>query len=181
MKYKILLILFMLISVIFCLGITYSIFHSDSNLSSANQGIAKFIFNTEQTNQINIPLIGLTPGTIKEYQFSVSNNYSGSLSDVTVEYQMTIKTYHFIPLVINVYKIVDGTEELVFTCNESYTRNSQNELICNSNVQNMDYSSLIIDNYKLKVEFPSEYNGEGYSDLVDYINIEINSWQKIND
>jgi hypothetical protein len=42
----------------------------------------------------------------------------------------------------------------------------------------MGYSVLKLDNYKLKVTFPSQYNGEVYSDLVDYINIEIKSWQK---
>ena len=34
-------------------------------------------------------------------------------------------------------------------------------------------------NYKLRISFPEEYNDEIYSNLVDYIDIEIKSWQKV--
>ena len=44
----------------------------------------------------------------------------------------------------------------------------------------MTYSNSEIHNYKLEVEFPSTYNSEEYTNLVDYINLEINSWQKIS-
>ena len=33
------------------------------------------------------------------------------------------------------------------------------------------------DNYRLEVEFPSKFNSEVYTDLVDFIDIEIKSWQ----
>ena len=97
-----------------------------------------------------------------------------------IQYQMIMKTYHFAPTVIELYKVLaNETEELVLSCNETYTRNEQNEIICNSPIFEMSYSSLKIDNYKLKVTIPAEYSGIEYSDLVDYIDIEINSWQKL--
>jgi hypothetical protein len=148
---------------------------------SNEQDVAKFVFNAQSLDQIQLPLIDLNPGSTKEYTFAVSNNYAGSLSDVTIEYQMTIETYHLIPLVIELYKMNGETEELILTCDENYTRNSENELICNSSTQEMGYSTLKLDNYKLKVTFPNQYNGEAYSDLVDYINIEIKSSQKTGD
>jgi hypothetical protein len=148
---------------------------------SNEQDVAKFVFNAQSLDQIQLPLIDLNPGSTKEYTFAVSNNYAGTLSDVTIEYQMTIETYHLIPLVIELYKMNGETEELILTCDENYTRNSENELICNSSTQEMGYSTLKLDNYKLKVTFPNQYNGEAYSDLVDYINIEIKSSQKTGD
>jgi hypothetical protein len=154
-------------------------FNSNSSLISTDQNIAKFIFNTESLDQLELSLVDLNPGDTKEYLFSVSNNSSGSTSNVSIQYQMTIKTYHLVPLVIELYRLNGSTEELVSTCDETYTRISNNELICNVPIQEMSYSSSILDNYKLKVGFPSEYNDETYSDLVDYINIEIKSWQKI--
>ena len=35
-----------------------------------------------------------------------------------------------------------------------------------------------LDNYIIKVEFPKECNGIEYSELVDYIDVKIKSWQK---
>lgn len=179
-KSKILIILFVSIVLIFCVGLTYSFFNSRGNLNSSDQNIAKFIFNAEISDQLNLSLIDLTPGESNDYSFSVSNNYLGKRSNVSVQYQMTIKTYHLIPLGIELYSIVGDVEELVLTCDESYTRNLENELICNTPVKEMTHSDGKIDNYKLKVNFPNEYNDISYSNLVDYINIEIKSWQKVN-
>lgn len=165
----------------FCVGITYSIFHSSANMNSHDQGIAKFIFNAESLDQIQLPLIDLNPGSIEEYSFAVSNNYSGDLSNVAVEYQLTIKTYHLVPLVIDLYRSNGEGEEFILTCDETYTRNVENELVCNIPIQEMGHASLELDNYIVKVSFPAEYNDAVYSDLVDYINIEIKSWQKLKD
>jgi hypothetical protein len=181
LKYKILTTLFILISIVFCFGITYSIFHSNTSLSSGDQSIAKFIFNAESSNQIQLPLIDLNPGDSKEYTFAVSNNASGSKSNITAEYQMTVKTYHLVPLAIKLYKLNGETEELIMTCDETYTRNSSNELVCTTPTEEIGHSTEELDNYILKIGFPNEYNSTSYSDLVDYINIEIRSWQKLED
>lgn len=178
-KYKILIILFIL-ALTFCAGITYSIFHSNTTMTSVNQNIAKFVFNAEDLDELEFSLVDLNPGDSKEYSFSVSNNYLGKLSAVAINYQMTIKTYHLVPLGIELYKInEDETEELIVLCDETFTRNEQNELICNTPMQEMGYSSEELDNYKLKVNFSNEYDQEKYSNLIDYVNIEIKSWQKI--
>lgn len=178
---KVLIIIGVLITLVFFTGITYSFFHSNANLNSNNQNIAKFVFNAESLDHLDLPLTSLNPGDNEEYAFSVSNNESGNISNVSVEYQMIIKTYHLVPLVIQLYKIDGENEVLILTCDESYTRNLQNELICNTPTQEMGHSSELLDNYKLKVEFPIEYNDEEYSNLVDFINIEIKSWQNLED
>lgn len=178
MKHKVLLIAGMVLLILFGFGITYSFFHSASTLRSPDQNIAKFLFNAENLDYLEIPLIDLKPGDIKEYTFSVSNSEADTLSDVTIEYQMIVKTYHLAPLMIELYKADGENEELILNCDETYTRNENNELICNTPIQEMDYSSVKLDSYKLKVTFPSQYNSEEYIDLVDYINMEIKSWQK---
>ena len=153
-KQKILIILIVLVFLIFGFGITYSLFTSSSNMS-ANQNIAKFIFDAKKLDQLHFSLVDLTPGVQKEYPFSVSNNISGTVSNVSVKYQMTIKTYHFVPLIIRLYYIDGNEEDLIMTCDETYTRNSENELVCNSPILEMGYSDQELDNYKLKVEFDS--------------------------
>ncbi|MDD2181343.1 MAG: TasA family protein [Bacilli bacterium] len=179
MKRKILTVLFALITLTLFSGITYSIFYSNAKMNSNNQNIAKFIFNAETLEQLEFSLTDLNPGDTSVYPFSVSNSNSEKISEVSVEYVMTIKTYHFVPLDIELYKIVDETEELILVCDESYTRNEDNFLICNSETFGMVHTAEQLDDYKLKVTFPSEYSDDVYSDIVDFISLEIKSWQKI--
>jgi hypothetical protein len=181
MKRRIYIILLIVGSLIFCSGITYSIFHSNVILNANDQNIAKFIFNAENLDQLELSLVDLNPGDIKDYFFAVSNSNTGSLSDVLVEYQMTLTTYHLVPLSIELYKLNGEDREWILTCDESYTRNEQNKLICNTPIQMMGYTAEELDNYVLRLEFPNEYNDEMYANLVDFINIEIKSWQKVEE
>ena len=181
MKHKVLTIIFIVILLTLFSGITYSIFHSSGNLNSNNRNVAKFIFNAESLERLEFPLIDLNPGDNEEYSFSVTNKNLDSISEVTVEYTIMVKTYHLVPFNIELYKVIENEENLVLTCDESYTRNEKNELICNSPTQEMVHDTEQIDNYKLQVNFPAESNDEVYADLVDYINLEIKSWQKMEE
>lgn len=175
MKYKILISLFIVMFFIFGIGITYSYFSSDTQLNSVDQRIAKFVFDTETLDRLELPLIDLTPGQSEEYSFSISNGSDDSYSDVNIEYQLTLLTPHFTPLIIQLYK----GDDLLMTCDESYSRNENNELVCNSPVQELSYDGESMDDYKLKITFDGLYNDEVFSNLIDYINIEIKSYQKI--
>ena len=174
-KLKIIVMLISSIVLICGSGITYSLFTSSTKVV-ANQKIAKFVFNAAKTDVIELPISNLNPGEKAEYTFQVTNNIDNKRSDVTIKYQMTIKTFHFMPLEINLYKENEGTPLL--TCEES-SRNADNEVVCNTEVQTMDYKLNATDNYKLVIEFPEEYNDDSYTDLVDYIDIEIKSWQAV--
>ena len=176
-RLKIIVMLISSIVLICGSGITYSLFTSSSKLV-ANQKIAQFVFNATKTDVIELPITNLNPGAKSEYKFQVTNNIDNKRSDVTIKYQMTIKTFHFMPLEINLYK--ENEETPLLTCEES-SRNTDNEVVCNTEVQTMDYKLNATDNYKLVIEFPEEYNDDTYMDLVDYIDIEIKSWQAIGE
>lgn len=175
MKYKILIVLFIIMFLIFSSGLTYSYFTSDVSYISLDQKLASFVFDTETLDRLELPLIDLKPGDTKNYGFSVSNAKDSKISDVTIMYQFTILTPHFTPLIIEVYK----GNDLVMTCDESYSRNDNNELVCNSPVFELSHSNENVDNYNLKVTFDSKYSDLSYSNLIDYINIEIKSYQKV--
>ena len=129
MKKKIYIIGFILVGILLSVSLTYSVFNDESNLSSSNENFAKFIFNTDVLEEIDLSLVDLKPGDTKEYNFSVSNNKNGKTSNISIEYTITLNTYHFIPLTIKLYSITDK-EELIMTCDETYERNSNNELVC---------------------------------------------------
>ena len=65
------------------------------------------------------------------------------------------------------------------TCDENYSRNSNNELVCNTEVFELSHSNAKTDDYKLKITFDDRYSDLSYADLIDYINIEIKSYQKV--
>ncbi len=178
MKYKVVLILFLGIFILMLSGVTYSVFTSEATLDVEDQDLAKFIFQTERLDKINLNLVNMEPGKTLEYPFSVTNENNGVVSNVSVLYELTLKTYHFMPLDIQLYKI-DGEEEtLVMTCDESYSRNANNELVCNTESFLMTHADGVLDNYVLKVTFPTTFSSSLYADLVDFIDLEITSSQK---
>ena len=169
-----------IIVILFCLiicfsTITYSLFTSETFFSIQNMEIAEFIFETKRTNHIELDFMDLKPGDTNEYEFEVTNTKNNVVTNVTTEYQITIKTFHFMPLLIELYK----DEKKVMTCNEDYSRNTDNALVCNSDTWEMKHNSTETEKFKLKVSFPKEYNSYDYTELVDYIDIDISSWQKI--
>ena len=182
MKKKIFLIIFLLIMIVLGLGVTYSAFSSENRLI-INQEIASFIFETEQTDHISLALSDLKPGDETSYTFKVSNNKKIedeiNVSHVTINYQILISTFHFMPLEIELYK--GENEKALLVCDESFNRNDNNEVFCTTEIQNMEFSRGITDDYELKVKFDEIYNTEEYSDLVDSIDIEIKSWQKVGE
>ncbi len=175
MKKKIIVIL-ILFSLITCFyQITYSLFTSKTSLTIKKGEIAEFIFETKRTNHIELEFADLNLGDIKEYEFQVSNTKDNDVTNVTTEYQITIKTFHFMPLLIELYK----NNDLVMTCDEKYSRNTDNALVCNSDIWELGHNETKIEDFKIKISFPTEYNSLEYTELVDYIDIDISSWQKI--
>lgn len=175
MKYKIMITISVLAFILLSASMTYSFFSSDTTLNNVDERIASFIFNAETLEKLEIPLVDLIPGHSEEYEFSIGNTSENKTSDVTIQYQLTIETPHLTPLIIELYK----SDELVMSCDETYSRNDNNELVCNTEIQELIHSETNLDNYKLKVTFDEQYNDETYSNLIDYINIQIKSYQKI--
>ena len=176
MKYRVLIIV-ILFGLITCFStVTYSLFTSETSFSIKNMEIAEFIFETKRTNHIGLDFMDLKPGDDNEYFFEVTNTKDNVITNVTTQYQITVKTFHFMPLLIELYK----DDNKVMTCNEDYySRNADNALVCNSEIWELNHKSTETDKFKLKVSFPKEYNSSAYTELVDYIDIDISSWQKI--
>ena len=170
MKKKFMTIAILIALVFAVTGITYSLFVSNIN-SNTNVDLATFLVDAKKTNHIDLPIDNINPGEEIDYEFQVENN-----SDVNVVYNITVKTMHFIPFDIT---LVDNNDEVVMVCDENTQRNIRNELECKSQDLVINYNNLA-HNYKLKLDFPQEYNSEEYSSLVDYINLEINSTQKLD-
>ena len=174
MKKIIVIILIVLASL--GIGITYSMYTTDAKMKT-DIALAAFVFDTDRKELINIPISNLKPGDDVKYEFSISNNSNKKKSDVSIKYNIIIKTMHLMPLEISLY---DSEDNLVMNCNEDNKRNELNELECHSNDIIMPYKENVKDEYYIEIKFPIEYNSIEYSSLIDYINLEINSTQKID-
>lgn len=175
-KYKIIVILGLFIFLFLGFEVTYSLFHAEGIGVLADEAIAKFVFEAEESNLLNLDM-NLAPGEEKTYEFKVANGNGIVYSDVNIEYQITIKTFHFMPVEIKLFK--NDEEEAILNCDESYSRGENNELICRSPYQQLNFGDKKEDNYQLKVIFPTIYNGEEYADIVDFLEIKIDSHQII--
>lgn len=175
MKHRVVIIVILFCLILCCSKITYSLFHSQTFFSIENMEIAEFIFETKRTDHIELDFADLKPGDIKQFNFQVSNTKDNNITNVTTEYRITIKTFHFMPLLIELYK----GDDLVMTCDEKRSRNTDNALVCNSKIWELDHKTTEIEDFKIKVSFPKEYNSQEFTGLVDYIDLDIASWQKI--
>ena len=175
MRYKVLLVIIVLMFFMFGIGLTYSYFSNEIDYISTDQKVAGFIFDTTSLDRLELPLTDLKPGDTREYNFSVSNTKSNKTSDVTIIYQLTILTPHFTPLDIELYR----GDTKVMTCDETYSRNTNNELVCNTEVFELSHENESTDNYSIKITFDEQYNDLSYSNLIDYLDVEIRSYQKV--
>ena len=179
-KKRIILILLLAYILIFGINSTYSSYNSngDGNLELS---FAKIIFNNEAIDSLSLPISDLVPGESLEYKFKVSNNKDGIRSEINIGYNINVETFKIIPVVIELYE--ENTEEPIINCNEKdFKRNTENKLICNTENFKLDFNDDMTDNYTLKISF-DKYNenndvwSEEYSELIDFIDIKINSWQ----
>jgi len=179
-KKKIILILLVIYILIFGINTTYSMYKSSSD-ANIELSFAKIIFNNEEINSLSLPINDLIPGKELDYEFMVSNNKDGNRSEINIGYEIIIETFNIVPVNINLYN--KDTEKLILECNEEkFDRNTENKLVCSTESFVLNYNEDNTDNYKLNISF-SQYNednilwSEEYSDLIDFVDIKINSWQ----
>jgi len=184
LKKKIILILILIYILIFGISTSYSMYIDKTEAKVDNLEFAKIIFNNEELDELSLPINNLVPGNSIDYKFKISNNKNGVRSEINIGYYITIETYHIIPTTIKLYS-TDENEKLILECNETnFTRNHENKLVCTTSNFNLNYQADNSNSYKLNITF-NELNEENkpwneeYSDLIDFIDIKINSWQVV--
>ncbi len=173
MKKRILIIIvmFMLISIT---GITYSLY-TNMIKKEIPISLASFSVGVERKDTLDIDLSDLEPGSVNRYDFSVLNNINENMSDVSISYNIVLKTGNYMPLEIKLY---DSSNNILFDSNDGI-RTEDNELLLKTEDVIMPYSKSVKNDYSLEVVFPENYSGEEYSGLVDYINLTIEATQII--
>ena len=100
---KIIIFIILVVCIDIGIGITYSAYKVEASTKTNVVSLATFVFDTDKKDLINIPISNIKPGDNLDYNFSVSNSSKDKKSDVTIKYNIIIKTMHFIPLDIKLY------------------------------------------------------------------------------
>lgn len=179
---KLLILIFALIFLVKVFTLTYAKYESIGT-TIPDVGIAFFITKTDfKSMTLNLDKI-YPQNNPYVYKFSISNTDGTNRAETDLEYDLQIRTTTNLPLTYELYK------------NEEYNSSGANNIIqtntveqdaggtyfrtITTNTENFDYKNDQTNIYELVVYLPAQYNTENYQDIIEMIEININSKQVI--
>ena len=172
-KIRYLLFIIVLCSLFYVINGSYAMYKSTTHGSVSSIPLAKFVFNDQLTDTLSFDIKDMKPGTVKQFNFQVTNANASNRSDVVIKYKFFVNSYS-LPLQ---YSIVLGSNTTnLLTCSGTV------DISCSSSYITMNYTSNITRSYTLKVSFPSTNSsgdvfGYNYSNNIDTVTLRIESIQ----
>ncbi len=116
------------------------------------------------------------------YTITVSNNDGVKRTDVTLEYDLIIKTTTNLPLEYSVYlnenyDDTDATNIIKTSVDEADSDGTYFKTITLP-TKELSYKKDETDTYQLAIVFPARYNSSEYQNILEYIEVSINARQK---
>ena len=177
-KLIILIMCFMIILRIF--ELTLSKYESEVN-AETNIDVAFYLFKEDyQTMSINLDKL-FPRSTPYTYMFTIANKYGDQVAETNLEYELMISTTTNLPLTFEIYK--DETYDQAGAQNIIQTNviepDEYGTYFRNINLPNetMFFEEPITITYQLVIYFPENYNTENYQDIIESIEIAVNSKQ----
>lgn len=178
LKIQIIIFIVLLILLSFLIPYTISRFKTEAR-GDAKVDIAFYLLKDDYQYQ-NLSIEDFEPGMSREYFFTVSNYNETTRSEVTLEYDVEIITTTNLPLLYNVYKIENNVdillsleENLEADSDGTYFKKVKTDPIIFPHTENN------IDYYKIRINFPDEYQNYQYQGIPEHIEIKVNSRQLI--
>ena len=153
--------------------------YRSSARSNADVNLAYYFFKDESISQ-ELKLESILPREEPyTYTFSVANNDGTDRTETAIEYVIQIKTTTNLPLNFKVYNQEDMTHDLVTGVQTVQDSDGTYFKYVNVQKEEMGFAEDEQKIYTLQVEFPKEYNRAEYEGIIEYVEIKINSSQKI--
>lgn len=178
LKLEIIILLILLVMLCFLIPFTLSRFKTEAR-GDAPIDIAFYLLNDTYTNQ-NITLDEMKPGDEKSYTFSVSNTDGTNRSEVTLEYEVVVRTTTNLQLEYELEEITSGEENDVILSQNTITDDDGTyfkEIKTSS--ETFEYSSDETKLYKLTIKYPEQHKHHKNQGICESIEIKILSKQKI--
>ncbi len=147
--------------------------------STADVDLAYYIFKEQSISQ-ELKLQSILPrSTPYLYTFSVANNYEGERTQTALEYTIEITTTTNLQLQFNVHKQGQNTNLItgITTTQDSDQTYFKHITVAGDEFGfTQDQQNI----YVLEVTFPTIYNEAEYEGIIEYVQLTINSKQKIS-
>ena len=182
---KLLISLLSLILIVILIGRTLSKYETTST-AQANIQAAFYLLN-DNYQSMNIKLGMLEPRAEEySYTFSVSNNDNAKRTETSLEYDLKIITTTNLPLTYELYKIKEGestTEKVNAITNEEISPDEYGTYFrtISTNTETFGHQKNETNIYTLVVHFSEEYRQIQYQDIIESIEIKIDSRQLIEE
>lgn len=181
--YKRLVILLMcLIIIIRILTLVLSKYESESN-SNANVDIAFYLLK-EDYKQMTLNLASLFPqNDAYVFKFSIGNEEGDKVAETDLEYNLTLRATTNLPLTYELYM------------NQEYDASDATSIIVDNSVNidddgtyfrtmttdtiTLKYTEPKTNQYQLVIHFPANYNTTNYQDIIEALEITVDSKQII--
>ena len=179
---KLLILVFVLILLSKMISFTYSKYESRAN-TKPNIIVAFYVLNKDYQS-MNLNLDELFPREEPYiYTFSISNTKGQKRCQTDLEYELSIKTTTNLPITYELYKnqnynddnatSIKKTDEIIQDEDGTYFR------IITTETESFSFREDETNIYQLVVHFPQEYNTINYQDIIEGIEITVNSKQII--
>lgn len=177
---KLLLIFFSLILIGMVINKTLSKYETASEISGNVQAAFYILDVGHQSTTIQMPSIEPSNEEYR-YTFSVSNNDGTKRSETSLEYDLEIVTTTNLPLTYELY--IEKEEQSIENCITN-TKTIQDEYntyfkVIETATESFTHTENKTNIYTLIIRFMGEYNSVYYKDIIEGIEININSRQII--
>ena len=153
--------------------------YTSTGTSNANVDLAYYIFEEQSISQtLRIDSILPKTGTYS-YEFSVANNDGTKRTQTALEYTISMRTTTNLQLNYSVHKKNEATELIT---NTTTTADDDGTFFKHMTITGGDFGFRTNqqDTYVLEIEFPVRFNQARYQGILEYIEITVNSHQKIS-
>ena len=172
---RITLLILLIIVIIMIITISFSSYETTANGEVVNDIAFYVLDTTKETENIKIGDI-LPDGKDYIYHISVQNYRDNQVSEVDLEYNITLVTTTNIPIEYKIYE--QGMDNNLLSVKEVFT--DSDGMYFNrykTGAYHFTRETKMIDNYELVLNFPKEFSDEEYQGLIDSIEIIIESTQ----
>lgn len=130
----------------------------------------------------NIKLLDLVPRSEPyTFTFSVSNYNNSKVADTNIEYDLNLRTTTNIPLNYELYLNGDYTNNIIIDDNTAADEDGTYFRTLTTEKRTMYYSNNTRNLYTLYVYFPIDYTSKEYANLIEYVEINIDSKQIVSE
>ncbi len=172
---KIILLIFLILLLLLIIRVTLGSFES-SGSGSAKASVAFYVFDVSNQTK-SFRLSDIKPdGKDNIYNISVYNYSNNKVSETDLNYNLYVATTTNIPVNYSLY--LNDEADNIMSNRELYTDNNGVYFYKYKSIsRSFKHGVKTVDNYKLVVNFPTDYGSYEYQGLIDSIEITVDAKQ----